>query len=229
LIRAQREMTPAGVNESYKDKVDRLHAQEKQKGSGAIPHEEQLLNEEVQKQLMGAGDKKKRILNSMLYTDQIDNMMSIYPEFLGTVARDQIKDIIPKIKPHTRGGFVMNTDPSSKGGQHWVAVFFDGRPNGSHSIEYFDSYGEEPPLEILAELEKIKDKLKVTYPMKLKVNQIKQQRANSFTCGYHSIGFLKDRFQGKRFREVTKFDDSRQGEKNAKNLAKKYKLFHTIK
>ena len=38
--------------------------------------------------------------------------------------------------------YVINSDPSSEPGEHWVAVYFDKRGRG----EYFDSYGSSPTL-----------------------------------------------------------------------------------
>ena len=40
-------------------------------------------------------------------------------------------------KPTFPSAYVINSDPSSKPGEHWVAVYFDKRGRG----EYFDSYG----------------------------------------------------------------------------------------
>ena len=40
-------------------------------------------------------------------------------------------------KPTFPSAYVINSDPSSKPGEHWVAVYFDKRSRG----EYFDSYG----------------------------------------------------------------------------------------
>ena len=35
---------------------------------------------------------------------------------------------------------VVNTDPASRPGQHWICMYFDGDGNG----EYFDSFGMPP-------------------------------------------------------------------------------------
>ena len=40
-------------------------------------------------------------------------------------------------KPTFPFAYVINSDPSSEPGEHWVAVYFDKRGRG----EYFDSYG----------------------------------------------------------------------------------------
>ena len=45
-------------------------------------------------------------------------------------------------KPTFPSAYVINSDPSSEPGEHWVAVYFDKRGRG----EYFDSYGLPPTL-----------------------------------------------------------------------------------
>ena len=40
-------------------------------------------------------------------------------------------------KPTFPSAYVINSDPSSEPGEHWIAVYFDKRGQG----EYFDSYG----------------------------------------------------------------------------------------
>ena len=45
-------------------------------------------------------------------------------------------------KPAFPSAYVINSDPSSELGKHWVAVYFDKRGRG----EYFDSYGLSPTL-----------------------------------------------------------------------------------
>ena len=70
-------------------------------------------------------------------THQIDNILSqdpyVGPMFLGVFPRD-------KLSLFGDGALVINTDPSTKPGEHWIAVFIK---NGS--AEYFDSYGSDPP------------------------------------------------------------------------------------
>ena len=45
-------------------------------------------------------------------------------------------------KPIFPSTYVINSDPSSEPGEHWIAVYFDKRGQG----EYFDSYGLSPTL-----------------------------------------------------------------------------------
>ena len=43
-------------------------------------------------------------------------------------------------KPTFPSAYVINSDPSSEPGKHWVAVYFDKRGR----VEYFDCYGLSP-------------------------------------------------------------------------------------
>jgi hypothetical protein len=54
-------------------------------------------------------------------------------------------DMLPKGKFTYPSAFVCNTDPHSKPGQHWVAIYLDNDGCG----EYFDSYGLAPDDDIL--------------------------------------------------------------------------------
>ena len=45
-------------------------------------------------------------------------------------------------KPTFPSAYVINLDPTSEPGEHWVAIYFDKRGRG----EYFDSYGLFPTL-----------------------------------------------------------------------------------
>lgn len=51
-------------------------------------------------------------------------------------------DMLP-LKVNSPGFFIVNTDPSTSPGKHWVCVYVDEK------IEYFDSFGR-PPNEIRA-------------------------------------------------------------------------------
>lgn len=148
-----------------------------------------------------------------LYDDQIDSYMRKYPQFLGTVASDEIESkIIPKIKPHSEGGFIMNLSPHNQAGTHWVAVFYDDRPNGSHTIEYYNSFGDPPSEKLLVDIKDISRKLQPKQHLQLKVNRIKQQSERSNECGFFASKFLADRFHGKRFKDTTGWSDVEKSE-----------------
>ncbi|MGH7239609.1 MAG: Ulp1 family isopeptidase, partial [Candidatus Saccharimonadales bacterium] len=95
-------------------------------------------------------------------------------------------------------------------GLHWVAFLMD---LDKHTIEYYNSFGDDIPSDILVRL---KNFLAVNNPtkqyLKLKVNRIVDQDANTSNCGWFCCKFIIDRFRGKPWRECTKFDDHVRGE-----------------
>lgn len=152
---------------------------------------------------------------------QIDKIMSKYPEFLGTISHDEIKSkILPQIKPKSRGGFVINTDPHNKPGEHWLAVYFDGRPGGDATIEFFDSFAEDIDPKLQKDLLLIANKLNAGTYLKYKYNRIRYQNDKSSNCGYFAMKFLIDRFRGKPFIDASGFNDIQHGESNIEKFKK---------
>ena len=71
-------------------------------------------------------------------SDQLDRLLTIElgPAFAGVFARDQLPTSLA-----VPSGLIVNLDPASKPGSHWVAFYFDVEGPG----EYFDSLGKIPP------------------------------------------------------------------------------------
>lgn len=145
-----------------------------------------------------------------LYSDEIEDFFKDEPKFLGVIAKDQIEEL-----PKQYGGFIMNLDTSLEPGSHWVAINITPT-----EVEYFDPLADKPDKETIIDIKKhIKD-LNSEHLMKFKINQVKQQHANSFRCGYHCLRFLDDRFAGLPFPLTTRYstrynnivDDSKNGE-----------------
>jgi hypothetical protein len=152
----------------------------------------------------------------------IDNFLSKYGnEYLGCIAHDEIPSkIYPKIKPRSRGFFVINTDPSWKGGEHWQCVFFDARPTGSGSLEFYDSFADPIDKKLQEDLKGIAERLDAKTYLKLKENRIKQQDDNSDNCGYFCMNFITSRMRGKGFPEASGFDESVKGESDIHKFKK---------
>ena len=118
--------------------------------------------------------------------------------FYGVLARDQLPR---NIKYPT--SFVINTDVSSKPGEHWLAIFYD--KNGV--CEFFDPLGFSP------KYYKLDDYLKKT-STKFYYNTQQMQGIFSKYCGHYCILYLlvKSRqynltFFLKLFTKNTKFND----------------------
>lgn len=127
--------------------------------------------------------------------------------FKGTFARDQIDDVpVNKDKPTA---FILNTDPSTKPGEHWVAVYFD--PTGNATMEYYDSYGYVCPRDIVIKLKRMIDKVNPETLIRFKENMIRNQ-GDSNNCGYFAAMFLLARLSGYKWKFCTGFLDLREEE-----------------
>ena len=143
-----------------------------------------------------------------LSTNQINQIMKSYgKEYLGCIGSDQIKTVIlPKVKARSRICWVMNTDPSTKAGEHWISVFIDGRPNGSNSIEYYDPLADPAPSKFLKNIKPILKKLANRNYYVFKQNLIPDQNDLSSNCGYFATKFLIQRMRNVSWSDASGWD-----------------------
>ena len=133
--------------------------------------------------------------------------------YLGTIAADEIRTLLPKIKKNSRVCWIMNTDPRGKPGTHWVAVYIDARPHGSHSVEYYDPLANPIPKEWLTDLKAVVQEIHgdKSY-LKFRQNRITDQK-DSNNCGPFCVHFLKARLgRGETFGKASGWDAA--GERN---------------
>ncbi len=144
-----------------------------------------------------------------LYDDQIDKIMERFPDYKGSIMRDEIKKLMPLTKPHSRIAFIINTDTHDKPGMHWDAIYIDARngPESSNSLEWYDSFGRPIPKDILEDCKLLLKMLKPETILKVKENKIVHQKDQTSNCGWFACRFLIDRFRGKSFAEATGYDD----------------------
>jgi Ulp1 family protease len=83
----------------------------------------------------------------------------------------------------------MNTDPSTRPGEHWVVLFV----NKENKLEYFDSFAH-PPL-----YEEIGNLMEINNVKEFKYNTRPLQNVMSSTCGVYCILFVKLRCEGLSF------------------------------
>ena len=102
----------------------------------------------------------------------------ISPHFLGVFAADQVP--WQEIRKRSNWSMIINTDPISKPGQHWVASM--KRSDGSGKCLFFDSYGNSPSTynrQLWKPLERC-DR-----------NEKDYQQTLSTVCGDYCVFFLK--------------------------------------
>lgn len=110
--------------------------------------------------------------------------------FRGVFARDRLP---MRRLPHP-SAIVVNTDPSTKPGQHWVAIYFTRDGVG----EYFDSYGQPPSLS------PIKTFLQKNTRQTVR-NRTSLQGPLSAVCGQYSLFYLLHRCRDIDMSTITGF------------------------
>jgi hypothetical protein len=161
-----------------------------------------------------------------LYSSEIEKMMQPFHKygFKGVISLDQIQSLITKVHQGEYVSFIMNLDPSSKPGSHWVAVYI----NPNESLEYFDSFGRDPPPSFNKDILQLINKIKPTIYLKEKINRIVFQSTSSQECGFFAMKFLIDRYKGIPFKECTGYNDSKKGEQDIQKFKKKFEEFKYI-
>ena len=94
-------------------------------------------------------------------------------------------DTLPK-KPNKKECGIVNFDKSGGPGTHWVAWY----KNGKTKI-YFDSYGVQPPIEVIKYLGK---------PIRYNTDQV--QPVGQVFCGHLCLYVLKELSEGHEFQKV---------------------------
>ena len=112
--------------------------------------------------------------------NEIRSKMRSFSQFRGVFARNEFREALHKCREHDEeGGFIVNTDPDTKPGEHWLAVYY----TKYNQFNFFDSYGLAPS----------------TYGFDNGVfsqrNKRCVQSAVSDACGQHCIYYLVNRFR----------------------------------
>ena len=174
-----------------------------------------------------------------LDTNQIDNVMAqyehVYPEFqyLDTVPLDfdklpilKLHNFVPDSKKYpgkTKFASVINLDPHTMGGSHWVSIFVD---TVKPSVYFFDSVGKRPPPEIEAMMVRIGNYFRKTHETVMKTQQLYRDRQQhqdielnlwqgidvrhnpiqhqykNTECGVYSINFIVRSLKGETFDNI---------------------------
>lgn len=143
---------------------------------------------------------------------QINDLLVNVPSYKGTYSIDQLGDIPPARKGDVSA--VVNTDVSSGPGVHWLAVWLTPK-----HIEIFDSLAEMSPLrpvQLQGMINTLRKKYK--HPVQVKLNNVRDQRSNSSTCGYFSAKFILDRNKGDNFKKASGWSSISKAEQEVRKL-----------
>lgn len=231
LGQLETEPNPTGVQQSQfieqglpppqlKEKEKKEDTKEMKKSESLDSLEE--VEEQKNKAILGEGKVNGE---GGLYNYEIEKMMKKYPKFKGVFAINQLHSI-PVNKKDSEFSFIMNTQPSPKSG-HWIGVLVK-----EDRIEYYDSFADQPKITFLKNIKRILKKWKPNNLYQFKVNSVKSQKVDSTNCGYFAMKFLVDRYDGKSFKESTRFkaiEDSMKGEKEIEKFKKTIKAFGYVR
>ena len=143
-------------------------------------------------------DLRFKNMTSALEIDQYmatnkDNIMGGL-KFIGVFASDKLPSL-----NSTGVCFIVNYDPSFKGGSHWIAFsvippnnqYYDTINEPNNTVLYFDSYGEEPDSDnkLLGDDTKFRNYIASIPHSNYKYNYYDFQALNSDVCGLYAIYF----------------------------------------
>ena len=129
-------------------------------------------------------------------SDQLTSILrgALGSKFKGVYAADAT---LPQATSYPYG-FVVNTDPSSKPGKHWQAIWCVNNAEA----EFFDSFGDPT----------MRDNIKnyLSKYKKIEKNLKKIQKNYETSCGPHVVYFLLKRNLGVSFRNIINSLENRQ-------------------
>lgn len=189
------------------------------------------------KGLKGGGDD-----DDGLYNDEIEKILTKrIKDYVPVIPADKTNDLLKYVaRGDKRFSAVINTadsksDGTGKNGNsmgHWTSVYINNEDDFP-TIEYFDPLVQNDiPDRLYNTLRKIARTMNPEMMFKFKPNMIRRQNIKTSTCGYHSMKFLDDRYNGMPFHEASGYDnfieqnkgadDSLDGEKDIDDYKKKY-------
>jgi hypothetical protein len=89
-------------------------------------------------------------------------------------------------------GFIINSQPRSQEGQHWLAFYFPSR----HTVEFFDSYAEKPNY-----YNNYFTRYLNAFPI-VKLNHVQIQSDFSNVCGLYCLFYLRQRLQNTSMEDI---------------------------
>lgn len=164
--------------------------------------EEEIKSEE---KIEGSGSDKEGLSD-----EQIDSIMSQFPNYYGCLSNDNIMETLEKIKIEDPHQFYLLYLKKNKGKVgHWIAIFCDF---DEMEINYYDSFGETADTYLKNKFKILFTGMKIENLMKWKDNHIVQQ-GDSDLCGIYCMWFIIQRIFGFSFKQATDWKDIDANEK----------------
>lgn len=182
-----------------------------------VPPAPEIGEQPSEEGIEGMGQKESK--GKGLFDSEINKIMKpLDGWYKGTWSIDNFSNI-PLSAQNIKNGFstIINLDKAKGPGTHWIALNIT-----PDSIEYYDSFGEEPPERFMEELKKLVDRIKTDVFLKMKINKIVDQRSNSDSCGWFAMKFLMDRHTGREFKDASGWSQVEKSEGKIKQFKKKF-------
>ena len=123
-------------------------------------------------------------------------------------------DTLPRALFQLSALFIVNTDPASKPGTHWQAIFVDKDRRG----EFFDSYGLPP---FVPQHVQFLNKMCKSY----KYNHVDLQALDSSVCGQYCVMYLLFKAHGFSMTHFVKHNFTADCKKNDKAVQKMFQNY----
>jgi|688.fasta_scaffold07783_10 hypothetical protein len=181
-----------------------------------------------------------------LYNDEIAKIIrKRVGRTIPVIPSDRVNTLLDYVvKGDKKFAAVINTNPSTSDGSgndgyrpgHWRAIFISNEDDFP-SVEYFDPLAEgKPEKSLVMVMKKLCKKMNPEHLCLYKQNMIRRQAKEKSTCGWHSLQFIDDRWNGVPWSEATGYDDfmsklqqpvdgSHDGEKEVNKYIKKYNVY----
>jgi hypothetical protein len=146
-------------------------------------------------------------------TFTIKRLLKTYKCFKGVYPSDKL--------PYNKKfplNIIVNTDPSDRPGQHWVAISITRSGCGY----YFDSFGRQPTVPSIIAFLRRKCKTRFSY------NTQQLQNVTSSTCGNYCVLFTIFRCNNMRPQTYLKYF-VRSSEENDRNMLRVFKNFALVR
>lgn len=181
-----------------------------------------------------------------LYNDEIAKIIrKRVGQIVPVIPSDKVNTLLDYVvKGDKKFAAIVNTNPSTSDGSgndgnrpgHWRGIYINNEDDFP-SVEYFDPLTEGPPEQSLVNImRKLCKKISPENLCLYKENKIRRQAKERSTCGWHTLQFIDDRWNGVPFSEASGYDhyienlpkpidDSVDGEKEVSKYIKKYKVY----
>lgn len=126
--------------------------------------------------------------------------------FIGVFPADDLVKIALHLRKYKKfktqpAAFILNTQPSWMGGEHWLAFYLAPLKQRNEPVQVFDSFGRDRRRASFAHTEYFSQFIR-TMDKPYQINRQRLQSKTTAVCGYYSCVFILLRCRGIGFAQV---------------------------